>query len=108
MKLMTRLMADQIFKLIFVQNEKVAVLLERAYDKFDIKLRSLQVLFLSPSMAINFRHVKHRMIGEINRFSADDWKAARNSARSDLHILQPTGFDILIKKATIADLRLPQ
>lgn len=68
-------------------DEKLQVLMEKAYDKFRFRLSNVVVCM------------------------AEDVKTALGSvtvADSPLHILKPTGLDIQLHKSSIDDLRLPK
>lgn len=59
--------------------------MDKAYDKFQIDLKSLQILFSGPK---------------------DNWSQARTTPATDLHVLQPTGFTLVLERCTIEDLKL--
>lgn len=67
--------------------ERYNELSKKAYDKFQIDLKSFQLLFANPG---------------------EDWMAARKQQSSDLHVLKPTGFDFQLQRCTISDVSLPK
>uniref|UniRef100_A0A914WWB3 Uncharacterized protein n=1 Tax=Plectus sambesii TaxID=2011161 RepID=A0A914WWB3_9BILA len=71
-----------------IEDQRLASLMDKAYDKFAIKLRNLQLLFCKPN---------------------DDWQSARKEGGgSCMHILKPTGFEIAFHKSSIDDLQIPK
>uniref|UniRef100_A0A4W3HUG4 Vacuolar protein sorting 13 homolog C n=1 Tax=Callorhinchus milii TaxID=7868 RepID=A0A4W3HUG4_CALMI len=61
-------------------------ILDRAYEKFDVKLKNVQLLFSKP-----------------------DWKSARIQHSSSQHILQPMNVEVEIAKAMVEkDTRMPK
>uniref|UniRef100_A0A183DUY2 VPS13 domain-containing protein n=1 Tax=Gongylonema pulchrum TaxID=637853 RepID=A0A183DUY2_9BILA len=67
--------------------ERRQQLLIRAYDKFNVKLTNVQLIF-----ADNY----------------GNGMAARTDPKSPFHLLQPTGMDIGFHKSSIDDLQLPK
>lgn len=59
----------------------------KAYDKFQIKLSNMQLLFGS-----NF----------------EECMKAREDVKSSCHILRPTGLDIALHMSSIDDLNIPK
>ncbi|CAN9513170.1 unnamed protein product [Ophioblennius macclurei] len=55
-------------------------IMSRAYDSFDIKLHSLQLIYSKPD---------------------DDWKKARKQKRSPLHILEPVDLTVVFSRAMV-------
>ncbi|XP_077994048.1 intermembrane lipid transfer protein VPS13A-like isoform X3 [Glandiceps talaboti] len=69
------------------QNLPIEELLNKAYDKFNIQLESMQVLLARPG---------------------EDWKSARSEPQSSLHIIEPTGINVQLQKCMIPnDVRMP-
>ncbi|XP_063305458.1 intermembrane lipid transfer protein VPS13C isoform X2 [Pelobates fuscus] len=63
-------------------------LMSKAYDKFDIKIKNIQMLFGRPG---------------------EDWKKARIESSSSLHILQPLDIEVQLEKAMVErDGRMPR
>ncbi|XP_036383579.1 vacuolar protein sorting-associated protein 13A isoform X2 [Megalops cyprinoides] len=63
-------------------------IMSRAYDSFDVKLSSLQLLFCKPD---------------------GDWKSARTLKQSDLHILEPVDLKVVFSRAmVVTDSRMPK
>uniref|UniRef100_A0A4W3HA74 Vacuolar protein sorting 13 homolog C n=1 Tax=Callorhinchus milii TaxID=7868 RepID=A0A4W3HA74_CALMI len=63
-------------------------ILDRAYEKFDVKLKNVQLLFSKPDQ---------------------DWKSARIQHSSSQHILQPMNVEVEIAKAMVEkDTRMPK
>ncbi|XP_048376854.1 intermembrane lipid transfer protein VPS13C isoform X4 [Stegostoma tigrinum] len=63
-------------------------ILERAYEKFDVELRSVQLLFSKPDQ---------------------DWKSARKQCSSLQHILQPMDVRVQLSRAVVEkDTRIPK
>ncbi|XP_067829405.1 intermembrane lipid transfer protein VPS13C isoform X2 [Heptranchias perlo] len=63
-------------------------ILERAYEKFDVELRSVQLLFSKPGQ---------------------DWKSARKQCSSPQHILQPMDVKVQVSRAIVEkDTRMPK
>ncbi|XP_067871286.1 intermembrane lipid transfer protein VPS13C [Heterodontus francisci] len=63
-------------------------ILERAYEKFDVELRSVQLLFSR---------------------SGQDWKSARKECSSSQHILQPMDVKVQLSRAIVEkDARMPK
>ncbi|KAG8576312.1 hypothetical protein GDO81_009827 [Engystomops pustulosus] len=63
-------------------------LMDKAYDKFHVKLKKVQMLFSKPGQ---------------------DWKTARGLNTSSLHILQPLDIDVELSKAMVErDSRMPK
>uniref|UniRef100_UPI00398F8396 intermembrane lipid transfer protein VPS13C isoform X2 n=1 Tax=Pristiophorus japonicus TaxID=55135 RepID=UPI00398F8396 len=63
-------------------------ILERAYEKFDVELRSVQLLFSKPGQ---------------------DWKSARKQCSSSQHILQPMDVKVQLSRAIVEkDTRMPK
>ncbi|XP_018108372.1 vacuolar protein sorting-associated protein 13C isoform X2 [Xenopus laevis] len=62
-------------------------IMEKAYDKFDVQIKNVQILF-----------------GK----EGEDWKKAREKASSSLHILQPLDIELKLAKAMVErDSRMP-
>ncbi|XP_078056331.1 intermembrane lipid transfer protein VPS13C isoform X2 [Mustelus asterias] len=63
-------------------------ILERAYEKFDVELRSVQLLFSKPGQ---------------------DWKSAQKQCSSSQHILQPMDVKVQLSRAIVEkDTRMPK
>ncbi|XP_041037247.1 vacuolar protein sorting-associated protein 13C isoform X5 [Carcharodon carcharias] len=63
-------------------------ILERAYEKFDVELRSVQLLFSKPGQ---------------------DWKSAQKQCSSSQHILQPMDIKVQLSRAIVEkDTRIPK
>ncbi|GCB63984.1 hypothetical protein scyTo_0011691, partial [Scyliorhinus torazame] len=63
-------------------------ILERAYEKFDVELRSVQLLFSKPGQ---------------------DWKSAQKQCSSSQHILQPMDIKVQLSRAIVEkDTRMPK
>ncbi|CAH2273272.1 Hypothetical predicted protein [Pelobates cultripes] len=63
-------------------------LMSKAYDKFDIKIKNIQMMFGRPG---------------------EDWKKARVESSSSLHILQPLDIEVQLEKAMVErDGRMPR
>uniref|UniRef100_A0A8C5P9K6 Vacuolar protein sorting 13 homolog C n=1 Tax=Leptobrachium leishanense TaxID=445787 RepID=A0A8C5P9K6_9ANUR len=63
-------------------------LMGKAYDKFDVRIKNIQMLFGRPG---------------------EDWKKARAESSSSLHILQPLDIDVQLEKAMVdQDERMPR
>ncbi|XP_056428779.1 intermembrane lipid transfer protein VPS13C isoform X2 [Hyla sarda] len=63
-------------------------LMDKAYDKFHVELKKVQMLFSKPGQ---------------------DWKTARGLKSSSLHILQPLDIDVELSKAMVErDSRMPR
>ncbi|GCC33396.1 hypothetical protein chiPu_0011865, partial [Chiloscyllium punctatum] len=63
-------------------------ILERAYEKFDVELRNVQLLFSKPGQ---------------------DWKSARKQCSSIQHILQPMDVKVQLSRAIVEkDTRIPK
>ncbi|XP_069836922.1 intermembrane lipid transfer protein VPS13C isoform X1 [Dendropsophus ebraccatus] len=63
-------------------------LMDKAYDKFHVQLKKVQMLFSKPGQ---------------------DWKSARGLKSSSLHILQPLDIEVELSKAMVErDIRMPR
>ncbi|KAE8617181.1 hypothetical protein XENTR_v10009002 [Xenopus tropicalis] len=63
-------------------------LMEKAYDKFDVRIKNVQILFGT---------------------KGEDWKKAREKGSSSLHILQPLDIELKLEKAMVErDSRMPR
>ncbi|XP_071825694.1 intermembrane lipid transfer protein VPS13A-like isoform X3 [Apostichopus japonicus] len=69
------------------ENESEEELIKKAYDRFDISLKSMQVILAG---------------------DGDDWQAIRTLKNSSNHILQPLGLNLLLQKCMVEDARLPK
>ncbi|CAD5206105.1 unnamed protein product [Bursaphelenchus okinawaensis] len=70
-----------------VKDQRLRELMIKAYDKFDIKLSNMQLLF---------------------GHSFDECMSARQDPVSPCHILKPTGLDLDLHKSSIDDLNIPK
>ncbi|XP_078667153.1 intermembrane lipid transfer protein VPS13A-like isoform X3 [Branchiostoma floridae x Branchiostoma belcheri] len=65
----------------------VEEVMSRAYDKFDIRVQSVQVILAA---------------------KGEDWRTARQEANTKLHVIQPMGLDVLLQKCMVDnDVRMP-
>ncbi|XP_035670900.1 vacuolar protein sorting-associated protein 13C-like isoform X6 [Branchiostoma floridae] len=65
----------------------VEEVMSRAYDKFDIRVQSVQVILAA---------------------KGEDWRTARQEANTKLHVVQPMGLDVLLQKCMVDnDVRMP-
>eukprot|EP00058_Branchiostoma_floridae_P017686 XP_002603175.1 hypothetical protein BRAFLDRAFT_226506 [Branchiostoma floridae] len=66
----------------------VEEVMSRAYDKFDIRVQSVQQCYIC--------------------FVGEDWRTARQEANTKLHVVQPMGLDVLLQKCMVDnDVRMP-
>ncbi|CAH1789713.1 unnamed protein product [Owenia fusiformis] len=71
-----------------IKNESMDDVMSRAYDKFSIKLQSVQVLFAHPG---------------------ENWMAARQQNNSNMHIVRPISLNVSLHKCMIEnDTRMPK
>ena len=62
-------------------------LIARAYDKFHVELKQIQLLYAKPG---------------------EDWQAARKQQTSKMHVLEQLTFDIELFHAFMQDVSLPK
>ncbi|XP_061117583.1 vacuolar protein sorting-associated protein 13A isoform X1 [Conger conger] len=68
--------------------DKLVDIMSQAYDRFDVQLSNLQLLYSSTD---------------------GDWKSARHQKQSDLHILEPVDLKVVFSRAmVVTDSRMPK
>lgn len=89
--------------------------MDRAYDRFSIELRRVQLLYSQPGRWILNTHKSHKRFfllnvsDEIKSPVGENWKSARTQRSSLQHVLHPMDFTVQLGKCMVEkDARMPR